>query len=98
MAKNTIKSYILPVIGLARHCDRSPPDCIAPREAQLPPPSPSERGLIWGRCNSYMLGIRFFYRITLGIPDPYIYVPGARQPKRLPEILNRDELSCSCSP
>ena len=36
--------------------------------------------------------MRFFYRITLGLPDPHFYVPGAKEPSTLPQILNRDEL------
>ena len=36
--------------------------------------------------------MRFFYRITLGLPDPHFYVPGAKVPSTLPQILNHDEL------
>ena len=91
LAENTIKSYILAVRGLARHYGRSP-DSIEPREVQNYLLHLHERGLAWSSCNSYLLGIRFFYRITLGVPDPHFYVPGAKQPKRLPEILSREEI------
>ena len=37
--------------------------------------------------------MRFFYRITMRLPDPHLYVPGAKQPSKLPEILNHDELA-----
>ena len=37
-------------------------------------------------------GVRFFYRITLGLPDPHFYVPGAKEPSTLPQILSHDEL------
>ena len=37
-------------------------------------------------------GVRFLYRITLGVPDPHFYVPGAKTPSTLPEILNHEEL------
>ena len=37
-------------------------------------------------------GVRFLYRITLGLPDPHFYLPGAKTPSTLPQILNRDEL------
>ena len=36
--------------------------------------------------------MRFFYRITLGLPDPHFYVPGAKVPSTLPQILNHEEL------
>lgn len=92
LAENTIKTYILAVSGLARHYGRSP-DCIEPREVQeYLLHLHRERGLTWTSCNNYRVGIRFFFRITLGIPDPHFYVPGAKQPKRLPEILNREEI------
>ena len=37
-------------------------------------------------------GVRFLFRITLGVPDPHFYLPGAKTPSTLPEILNHDEL------
>ena len=37
-------------------------------------------------------GIRFLYRVTLGRPDPQFFVPSAKTPSKLPEILNHDEL------
>lgn len=92
LAESTIRVYVKAVIGLVRHYDRSP-DRIEPREVQdyllyLY----RERGLTWTTCNCYRQGIRFFYRITLGLPEPHFYIPGAKQPFRLPEILNREEI------
>ena len=37
-------------------------------------------------------GVRFLYRITLGVPDPHFFLPGAKTPSTLPEILNHEEL------
>ena len=34
----------------------------------------------------------FLYRITLGLPDPHFYLPGAKTPSTLPELLNHNEL------
>ena len=92
LSENTIKSYLSSVNGLARHYRRSP-DRIEAREVQdyllfLH----NERGLGWGSCNTVRHGLRFFFRITLGLPDPHLYVPGAKQPSKLPEILNHDEI------
>ncbi|MYF30898.1 MAG: tyrosine-type recombinase/integrase [Gammaproteobacteria bacterium] len=92
LSDHTIKSYIQAVTGLARHYNRSP-DRIEPREVQdyllflL-----RDRELAWASCNLYRVGIRFFYRTTLGLPDARFFIPGSKQPKRLPEILNREEL------
>jgi len=36
--------------------------------------------------------LRFFYRITLQYPDAHFYIPGAKVPSNLPQILSDDEL------
>ena len=92
LAENTRKSCLSSVSGLACHYGRSP-DRISAQEVQdylifLH----DERGLTWQSCNSARYGIRFFYRITLGLPEPHFYLPGAKTPSILPELLNRDEL------
>ena len=48
--------------------------------------------MTWQSCNCVRHGVRFLYRITLGLPDPHFYVPGAKTPSTLPRILNRGEL------
>ena len=48
--------------------------------------------MTWQSCNCARHGIRFFYRITLGLPEPHFYLPGAKTPSTLPERLNHDEL------
>ncbi len=92
LAENTRKSYLNSVSKLALHYGRSP-DRISAQEVQdylifLH----DERGLTWQSCNCARHGIRFFYRITLGLPEPHFYLPGAKTPSILPELLNHDEL------
>ena len=92
LAENTKKAYLGSVSGLACHYGRSP-DRISAQEVQdylifLH----EERGLAWQSCNCARQAIRFFYRITLGLPDPHFYVPGAKTPSTLPVLLNDDEL------
>ena len=92
LAENTKKAYLGSVSGLACHYGRSP-DRISAQEVQdylifLH----DERGLAWQSCNCARQAIRFFYRITLGLPDPHFYVPGAKTPSTLPVLLNNDEL------
>ena len=93
LSENTPKSYLGAMTGLARHYRRSP-DHIEARQIQdyllfLH----EKRGLTWRSCNTIRHGMRFFYRITMRLPDPHLYVPGAKQPSKLPEILNHDELA-----
>ena len=92
LAENTKKSYLNSVTGLARHYRRSP-DSVSAQEVQdYLIHLHEQRGLTWKSCNCARHGIRFFYRITLGLPEPHFYLPGAKTPSTLPEILNRDEL------
>ncbi len=92
LAENTHKSYLHAVTGLARHYRRSP-DRISAQEIQdyllyLH----QERQLSWRSCNLARHGLRFFYRITLGRPDAHFYLPGAKEPSKLPQILSSEEL------
>ncbi len=92
LAHSTQNIYLNAVIGLASHYKRSP-DQLSPQEVQdyllfLI----EERGLRWNSCNVQRHGLRFFFRITLRRPDPNLYVPGAKEPSTLPQILSHDEL------
>ena len=92
LAENTKKSYLSSVTGLARHYRRSPDQVSAQEVQDYLIHLHEERGLAWQSCNCVRHGIRFFYRITLGLPEPHFYLPGAKTPSTLPEILNHEEL------
>lgn len=92
LAENTKKSYLNSVTELARHYRRSPDRVSAQQVQDYLIHLHEQRGLTWQSCNCARHGIRFFYRITLGLPDPHFYLPGAKTPSTLPEILNREEL------
>ena len=92
LAENTKKSYLTSVTGLARHYRRSPDKLSAQEVQDYLIHLHEQRGLSWKSCNCVRHGVRFLYRITLGVPDPHFYLPGAKTPSTLPEILNHDEL------
>ena len=92
LAENTIRLYLYSVSGLAHYYNRSPEEISAQEVQAYLLHLHEERGLTWQSCNCARQGIRFLYRITLGRPDPHFYVPGAKTPSVLPEILNHDEL------
>lgn len=92
LAEHTVRSYLCSVSGLAHHYNRSPEEISAQEVQDCPLHLHEERGLSWKSCNCARHGIRFLCRITLGRPDPHFYVPGARTPSALPEILSHDEL------
>ena len=91
-SENTKASYLSSVIGLARHYRRSPEQISAKEVQDYLIYLHQEKGLSWRSCNCARHAIRFLYRITLGRPDPHFYLPGAKTPSTLPEILNNDEL------
>ena len=92
LAENTVRSYLNSVSGLAHFYGRSPERISAQEVQDYLLHLHEQRGLSWKSCNCARHGIRFLYRITLGRPDPHFYVPGARTPSVLPEILSHDEL------
>ena len=92
LAHSTMESYLRSVTRLARHYHRSP-DRISAHEVQdFLVFLQQHHGLNRTTCNTIRHGVRFFFRITLGRPDPHFYVPGAKVPTVLPQILNHDEL------
>jgi site-specific recombinase XerD len=51
-----------------------------------------ERQLTWTSCNTIRHGLRFFYQVTLDWPTAQFYLPCAKEPSKLPEILSHEEL------
>ena len=92
LAENTQKSYLQSVTGLARYYRRRP-DQLSVQEVQdyLLYLS-QERHLAWKSCNTIRHGLRFFYQVTLNRPTTEFYLPCAKEPSKLPEILSHEEL------
>ncbi len=92
LAENTQKSYLQAVTGLVRYYRRSP-DQLSVREVQdyLLYLS-QERHLAWKSCNTIRHGLQFFYRVTLERSATEFYLPCAKEPSKLPEILSHEEL------
>ena len=82
LAKNTQKSYLQAVTGLNRYYRCSPDQLSAQDVQNYLVWLHQERGLSWTSCNTTRHGLRFFYRITLGWPEPHFYLPGAKEPSR----------------
>ena len=92
LAENTQKSYLQSVTGLAGYYHRSP-DLLSVLEVQKYLLYLSqERHLAWKRVNTIRHGLRFFYRVTLDRPATEFYLPCAKEPSKLPEILSHEEL------
>ena len=91
-SENTKRAYVNSVKGLARHYRRSPEQISAQEVQDYLLFLHQERGLAWKSCNLARHGLRFLFRITLSRPEPHFYLPGAKTPSTLPEVLNHDEL------
>jgi integrase len=52
-----------------------------------------ESGLKPASVNGAMIGLRFFFRVTLRRPEALDYIPMAREPQRLPVVLTQEEVA-----
>lgn len=89
----THEAYLAAVTGLAKHYRRSP-DRIGAQEIQAYLLHCLEqRKLSYSTCLQILNGLRFFYLKTLKQWPGDFDIPRPKVPQRLPEILNRRELS-----
>jgi len=91
MAPGTKAGYVRAVKNFAFHFKRSPDNLTFAdvRDYQLHLVS---RGLAPQTINQIMCALRFFYGVTLGIPDASAQIPLARRSDPLPAILSREEV------
>jgi integrase/recombinase XerD len=89
----TIECYVLRVSKFAQHFDQSPdelgPDEI--REYQLFLIETKKSS--WAVVNQTVCALRFFYGVCLGKKDLIEAIPFPKQPKKLPVVLSRDEVT-----
>lgn len=92
LADRTRKSYLAAVTGLAKYYQR-PPDKISEQEVQAYLLHMiKDRGLSWSTCNLTVAALRFLYHTTLSYERGKMCVPAAKRPRRLPEILSRQQI------
>lgn len=92
LAENTQKSYLQSVTGLARYYRRTPDQLSVQQVQDYLLYLSQQRHLAWKSCNTIRHGLRFFYRVTLDRPNTEFYLPCAREPSKLPQILSHEEL------
>lgn len=92
-AARTQDSYLGCVSSLAQHYHQSPdrldPAAIQAYLLHLI----TERKLAYASVNQAVCAFRFLFRIVLGQPDAAFDIPMAKVPRRLPQILTRDEVA-----
>jgi site-specific recombinase XerD len=93
LSAKTQEAYLRAVTRLAGFYGRSP-DRISEREIQAYLLHLyREKGFSHSTCNVVVAGLRFFYHVTLRRRSTSFVIPAAREPSKLPEILNRAELT-----
>lgn len=92
-AARTQEAYLGAVVALARHT-RRPPDSLATAELQeylllLI----TEKKLAYASVNQAACALRFLYERVLKRPNARFDIPMAKVPRRLPQILSREEVA-----
>lgn len=92
-AARTQESYLASVAGLAKHY-RKAPDQLGGGELQayllyLI----NDKKLAYASVNAAACGFRFFYGTVLGQATARLDIPMAKAPKRLPQILSREQVA-----
>jgi site-specific recombinase XerD len=92
-AERTKESYLACVMGLAKYYRRSPDSLDAAAIQAYVLHLISERKLAYASVNQAVCAIRFLFAAVLGQKELALELPMAKTPKRLPQILTRDEVS-----
>ena len=87
----TVKAYVRYVAQFARHFGRSPA-LLTPEHARQYQLHLLEKKVSWSAYNQSVCALRFLYGTTLGRKDDIPRLPFGRKPKRIPVVLNRDEV------
>jgi integrase/recombinase XerD len=88
----THESYLEAVTGLARYYKQSPDQLSAEQIRQYLLYLERERHLAWSSLNVAVSGLRFLYFDTLKWEPVKLEIPPRTTPRRLPEILSREEV------
>jgi site-specific recombinase XerD len=92
LSEGTQRGYIRSVRACSQYCCRAPTKLTFEdvRRFQL---HLLESGLTPASVNGAMVGLRFFFRVTLHRPEALEYIAMAREPQRLPVVLSPDEVA-----
>jgi len=93
MAARTQEAYIGAVADLARYYRRSPADLGAEEVQAYLLHLIRDQKLAYASVNQASCAFRFLYRRVLDRPEASFDIPMAKEPKRLPQILSREEVA-----
>jgi integrase/recombinase XerD len=89
---HTEAAYVRAVAGFARHFDKSPEHLTAEDARQYLLHLIQNQKASVSLYNITRCALQFFYGITLGRDERFDRLPCARERKRLPVVLSKDEL------
>jgi site-specific recombinase XerD len=92
-AERTRQAYLSCVTGLARHTRRAPDSLDAAAIQAYLLYLITEKQLAYASVNQAACAIRFLFAAVLGRKDLALEIPMAKVPKRLPQILTREEVA-----
>lgn len=87
----TIDCYVGHLVRFARYFGRSP-EYLGPEETRQYQLQLLKKKLSWSSFNQCVCALRFLYGTTLGRADYIERLPYGRRPKRLPVVLDRQEV------
>jgi site-specific recombinase XerD len=87
----TQRSYVYAVAKFSRHFGRSP-DRLGLEDVRAFQVHLVATGISWPALNQTVCALRFFYGVTLGHGDIPERIAYAREPRKLPVVLNADEV------
>ena len=94
MAARTQEAYVAALVELAKYYHRSPADLRVEEVQAYLPHLMRDKKLADASVNQASCAFRFLYRRVLGRPEAGYDLPMAKVPKRLPQILSREEVAC----
>jgi integrase/recombinase XerD len=87
----TQRSYVYAIAKFSRHFGRSP-DRLCLEDVRAFQVHLVATGISWPALNQTVCALRFFYGVTLGHGDIPERIAYAREPRKLPVVLNADEV------
>jgi integrase/recombinase XerD len=87
----TIKGYVSMLAQFARYFQRSPAD-LTPEHARQYQLHLLKKKASWSAYNQSVCALRFLYGTTLGRKEDIPRLPFGKKPKRIPVVLDRDEV------
>jgi len=92
LSPRTVESYTAAVIGLSKFYNRSPEKISEEEIKQYLLYLINTRNLAVSTCNLAVAAFKFFFKNVVGNIDLTLEIPYQKRPKRLPVILNHEEL------